>query len=83
MVIDDMVIGITNQGSLTKLVQVNSSLNDTVLSQNTPIKGNVLLQVNNPLEQHIVAALRRKPIVDLSRAYESQLFLEQVRGYRP
>jgi hypothetical protein len=68
---------------LIKPVQVNGPLNDEVLSQNTPVKGDVLLQVNNPLEQHIVAALRRKPIVGLSRTYESQLFLEQVRGYRP
>jgi len=83
LVIDDIVISIINEGRLTKLVQVNDSLNDAVLSQNTPVKGDVLLQVNNPLEQHIVAALRRKPIVGLSRTYQSQLFLEQLRGYRP
>jgi hypothetical protein len=83
MVIDDIVVSIITEGRLTKLVQVHGSLNDAVLSQNTPVKGDVLLQVNNPLEQHIMAALRRKPIVGLSRTYESQLFLEQLRGYRP
>ena len=63
MVIDDIVISIITEGRLTKLVQVNGPLNDAARSQNTSVKEDVLLQVNNPLEQHIVAALRRKPIV--------------------
>ena len=83
MVIDDVVVSIINEGRLTKLVQQNGSLSDAVLSQNAPFNGDVVLQVYNPLEQHIVATLRRKPIVGLARAYESQLFLEQVRGYKP
>ncbi len=83
MMIDDVVFGIISEGSLIKLVQLYGSPNDAVSNQNKPVKGGLLLQANNPLEQHIVAALRRKPIVGLSRAYESQLFLEQLRGYRP
>jgi hypothetical protein len=82
MVIDDVVVSIINEGRLTKLVQQNGSLSDAVLSQNAPFNGDVVLQVYNPLEQHILAALRRKPIVGLTRTYESQLFLEQVRGYK-
>ena len=83
MVIDDIVIRIINEGRLTKMIQVNGSLNDAVLSQNSSIKGNVLLQVNNFLKQHIVAVTRRKPFTNFSRAYESQLFPEQVRESRP
>ena len=54
-----------------------------MIGQDEPVEGDDLLRVKNPLEQHIVAALRHNPIIDLSRAYESQLFLEQIRGYRP
>jgi len=81
--IDDSTFIILTEDSLIKLVQIDGSLKDDVYDQNKPVKGRTLLQVNNPLEQHILAALRRKPIVGLSRAYESQLFLERLRGYKP
>ena len=81
MVIDDIFIRIINAGGLIKLVQVNGSLNNAVLCQTTHVEGRVLLEVNNPLEQHIVAILQRKPIVGLARAFDSQIFLEQMRGY--
>jgi hypothetical protein len=83
MMIDGLVFIILTEGSRIKLVQTDGSLKDAVSNQNKPVKGKLLLQVNNPLEQHILAALRHKPIVGLSRAYESQLFLEQLRGYTP
>ncbi len=83
MAIDDIFISFITEGRSIKLVQVNDSFNDDVSSQHIPLKGNVLLQVHNPLKQHIVAALRRQPIVGLRRAYESQLFLEQLRGFQP
>ena len=82
MIVDDVAIRILNVGSLTKLVRLNGSLDASVLCQKKPVEGDILLQVNNPLEQHIVAALSHKPIVGMTRAYDSQLFLEQVHGYR-
>ena len=82
MMVDDVAISILNVDGMTKLVRVNGSLDASVLGQDTPDEGDILLQANNPLEQHIVAALRHKPIVDMTRAYDSQLFLEQVHGYR-
>ena len=81
MMIDDFAVSIIDRGRSIKLVQLSGSLKDAVLHQNESLTGNVLLQVDNPLEQHIVAALRRKPLVGLSRTYESQLFLEELRGY--
>jgi hypothetical protein len=81
MIVDDVAISILNVGGLTKLVRLNGSLDASVLCQEKPVEGDILLQVNNPLEQHIVAALSHKPIVGMTRAYDSQLFLEQVHGY--
>jgi hypothetical protein len=82
MMIDDFGVGIISEGSLIKVVRLDRSLKGAVLHQNESLRGDVLLQVNNPLEQHIVAALHQRPIVGISRAYESQLFLEELHGYK-
>lgn len=56
----------------------------------TPVKGplspgnlmckgaEMVLRVANPLQQHIVAALKRKPLVDIGQTVRSQQFLESV-----
>ena len=82
MGVDDVAIRVLNVGGLTKLVRVNGCLDASVRCQDKPVEGDILLQVSNPLEQHIVAALRHKPIIGMARAYDSQLFLEQLHGYR-
>jgi len=80
MVIDDIVISVINEGRLTKLFQVNDPLNDEVLSQNTPVKGDVLLQVNNPCEQHIVAALRSLQHVARKRPLKASSQVSSLRS---
>ena len=83
MMVDDLAIRFLNVDGLTKLVRVNGPLDASVAGQDKTVEGDDLLQVDNPLEKHIVAVLRHNPIVDLCRAFESQLFLEKIRGYRP
>ena len=83
MMVDDLAIRILNVDGFTKLVRVNGPLDASATGQDEPAEGDDLLRVDNPLEKHIVAVLRHNPIVDLSRAFESQLFLEKIRGYRP
>lgn len=83
LALNDLTVSIIHKGRLTKLVRVGGSLDDAVARQHEPVQGNVLLEVADPLEQHIIAALRRQPIVGLARAFESQLFLEELHGYVP
>lgn len=83
MMVDDLAIRILNVNGLTKLVRVDGPLDASMTGQDGPVEGDDLLRVDNPLEQHILAVLRHNPIVGFSRAYESQLFLEKIRGYRP
>jgi hypothetical protein len=46
------------------------------------MNGQVILAVDNPLKQNIVAALCHRLIIGLRRTHESQLLLETLRGYR-
>jgi hypothetical protein len=82
MKIDDVAIRFLNIGGLIKLIRMNGGSDTSILDSDKPVEGDILLQVNNPLEQHIVAALRHTPIVGMARAFDSQLFLEQVHGFR-
>ena len=82
MKIDDVAIRFLNIGGLIKLIRVNGRSDASILGPDKLVEGDILLQVNNPLEQHIVAALRHTPIVGMARAFDSQLFIEQVHGFR-
>ena len=80
--IDDMVIGFKSEASGIQLIKLNQPLNKAAKSGIQNLNGQVILAVDNPLEQNIVAALCHRPIFGLRRTHESQLFLETLRGYR-
>jgi hypothetical protein len=82
MMIDDFAFSVRTEDSRLKLVKIKDSLRDASSQPDKSITKKVLLEVDNPLEQHIVAALKGQPIVGLTRAYESQLFLEELHGYK-
>ena len=80
--VDDMAIGIKSSASGIQLITLNQSLNQAAKTGIQNLNGQIILAVDNPLEQNIVAALCHRPIVGLKRTHESQLFLEMLRGYR-
>ena len=80
--VDDLAIGIKSDAALIHLIKLNQPLEDTAEAGKDAMNGAVLLTVDNPLQQHIIAALHHQPIVGLARAYESQLFLEALHGYK-
>jgi hypothetical protein len=80
--IDDRVVGFKSEASGIQLIELDQPLDKAAKSGIKNPEGRVILAVNNPLEQHIVAALGHHPIIGLGRAQESQLFLESLRGYR-
>jgi hypothetical protein len=79
--IDDRVIGFKSEASGIELIELHQPFEQAIKSGIKNLEGRVILAVDNPLEQHIVAALGHHPIIGLKRAQESQLFLESVRGY--
>jgi hypothetical protein len=80
--VDDMVIGFKSEASGIQLIKLNQPLNQAAKTGIKNLNGQVLLVVDNPLKQHIVAALCHRPIIGLRRTHESQLFLERLHGYR-
>ena len=82
LMVDDLAIGIKSDAALIHLIKLDQPLKDIAEAGKDAMKGTVLLTVDNPLQQHIIAALRHQPIVGLAKAYESQLFLEALHGYK-
>ncbi len=82
LMVDDLAIAIKNKASLIQLINLNQPLERAAKTGIETRKGKVILEVDNPLEQNILAVLRRQPIVGLRRTYESQLFLEALHGYQ-
>ena len=80
--VDDMVIGFKSEASGIQLIKLNQPLNQAAKTGIKNLNGQVILAVDNPLEQNIVAALCHRPIIGLRRTHESQLFMETLRGYR-
>ena len=80
--IDDLVIGFNRETSGIQLIKLNQPLHKAAKSGIQNLNGQVILAVDNPLEQNIVAALCHRPIIGLRRTHESQLFLETLRGYK-
>jgi len=79
---DDMVIGFKKAASRIQLIKLDQPLDKAAKRGIKSLNGQVMLTVDNPLEQNIVAALCHRPIVGLRRTQESQLFLERLHGYR-
>ena len=80
--IDDRVIAFKSEVSGIQLIELDQTLDQAARRGIQHLEGRVVLTVKNPLEQHIVAALGHRPIIGLTRAQESQLFLESLRGYK-
>lgn len=81
LMVDDVTIGIKSDASRIQLIRLNQPLEKAAKTASKLPTGKIVLEVDNPLEQNIVAALCRRPIVGLRRTYESQLFLEDLHGY--
>ena len=79
--IDGNTIGIKRQGTTNTLVDTQLPLEKAVELGNDGLDGKELLKTENPLKQHIIAALHGKPIAGLDKAYDSQKFLEILHGY--
>ena len=82
LMVDDLAIGIKSDASLTQVIKLNRPLEQVAKTGTQFLNGKVMFAVDNPLEQNIVAGLCCQPIVGLRQAYESQLFLEAVHGYK-
>jgi len=80
--IDNHAFGIRRKGTSTQLFRLNEPL-DKAAKLGEGAFGDVLLEVENPLEQTIISALKGEPVTGLQRTYESQLFLERLHGHRP
>ena len=83
MSLDGYTIGIKREGTTNILIHLDTTLKEAAIMGNDGIEGEELLKIDNPLEQHIVAALIKEPIVDPKRTQQSQYFLEQAHGYKP
>ena len=81
IMIDNYAIAISTKGVLIKLIEMNKPIEGTPGKGLKELYGNVLLEVNNPLKQNIIAVLKNKPIVSLRKTYDSQLFLERLHGF--
>jgi hypothetical protein len=81
--LDDHVLGIFKTENVVQLVELNASLNDAAGNEKAQEDGQLVLEVDNPLKQNIIATLMHSPTVNLVRTYESQLFLEILHGYVP
>jgi len=82
LMVNDLAIGIKSKASRIQLIKLNQPLEQAANTGIETQHGKVMLEVDNPLEQNILAVLRRQPIVGLQRTYESQLFLEALHGYQ-
>ena len=83
IMIDNYAVAISTKGVLIKLIELNKSFEDAVSEGEKALYGKVLLELDNPLKQNIIAILKNKPIVSLKKTYDSQLFLERLHGYMP
>jgi hypothetical protein len=81
--VGEAVIGIKSQETLVRLVQLREPLEVSARKGEKALWDDILLEVDNPLEQNIIACLRGQPKVGLRRAYESQAFMERLYGYDP
>jgi len=83
MKLDDRSIAVKILGGLIKLIELDHPLEDAAQAGAAVKYGDVLMEVQNPLEQNIISVLRRDPLINLERTYNSQLFLEMVHGFAP
>jgi hypothetical protein len=70
---------IFDQGRL-QLWEICAPWQDVITGRADQASRRISAAVENPLAQHIRAALRGHPLVDIHRTYRSQTFLESVAG---
>ncbi|RMF56117.1 hypothetical protein D6745_00235 [Candidatus Woesearchaeota archaeon] len=81
--IDGFGIGIKRTGVLNEVIRLENNIEDALCDGNDLIIGKPLVDpVENPLGQHIVSSLQGKRIVGPRRTYQSQHFLETLKGYK-
>ena len=83
MEIDDQPIIFQSLTDQVRLIRPDRAIKKPEQIKTEQIKGEVLLKVNNPLQQNIIALMQHRPLVDIKQTYESQLVLEMLHGYRP
>lgn len=83
MKLDGRSIAVKILGGLIKLIELDHPLEGADQAGAAVRYGDILLEVHNPLEQNIIAVLRRDPLINLERTYNSQLFLERLHGFAP
>jgi len=81
VMIDNYAVAISTKGVLIKLIELNKPIEDAANEGKQALYGKVLLELDNPLKQNIIAVLKNKPIVSLKKSYDSQLFLERLHGF--
>lgn len=81
MILDDVTLVFRSDGPWVRVFQVESPALDSAALQPKMESAREVLAVYNPIEQHIVAMLRRHPIIGLDRIIQSQLLLEHLHGY--
>jgi hypothetical protein len=81
---DDYTIGLKrNRGEpFNVLMHLDMTLEEAAEIGNFAVQGGKLLEVKNPLKEHILATLRGTPIVGPKMTQKSQYFLEQLHGYK-
>jgi hypothetical protein len=83
MKIDDQQIIFQSRTAQVLLIKPDSVIKKPDQKKTNQIEGRVLLKVDNPLRQNIIAVMQHRPLVDVKQTSESQLFLEMLHGYRP
>lgn len=83
MEIDDQPIIFQSLADQVRLMRPDSTIEKPEQIRIDQIKGQVLLEVDNPLQQNIIAVMQYHPLVDIKKTSASQLFLEMLHGYRP
>ena len=66
-----------------QIVAVDCPLTTAVRVERPEALGEPVMEIDNPLEQHLLALLRGRPVVNLSRTLQSQLFLEKLFDFAP
>lgn len=81
MSIDDVTLIFQTRGRWVRVFQVDRPRPEPLRSAAGLNAAREVLAIDNPLEQHIVAMLRQRPIVGFDDICQSQLFLEKLHGY--
>jgi Oxidoreductase family, NAD-binding Rossmann fold len=80
--IDGITLAFQSEGPSLNIVKLPYSINEAANKEFHYKDMPVLDTIHNPLDHHIIACLKGSPIVGLKKAYQSQLFLEMLKGFK-